>query len=103
MKIITLKFMKLIIIIFMNDIKKKHKLIKTVMNIYYLKLIFSLMNIIVDIEEKDGDKDLNFELSKQEILEEEINYSFIRINTNNDLDYEISYIQKFINEMNQDR
>ena len=58
------------------------------------------MNIIVDIEEKDGDKDLNFELSKQEILEEEINYSFIRINTNNDLDYEISYIQKFINEMN---
>ena len=31
------------------------------------------MNIIVDIEEKDGDKDLNFELSKQEILEEEIN------------------------------
>ena len=84
----------------MNDIKKKHKLIKTVMNIYYLKLIFSLMNIIVDIEEKDGDKDLNFELSKQEILEEEINYSFIRINTNNDLDYEISYIQKFINEMN---
>ena len=100
MKIITLKFMKLIIIIFMNDIKKKHKLIKTVMNIYYLKLIFSLMNIIVDIEEKDGDKDLNFELSKQEILEEEINYSFIRINTNNDLDYEISYIQKFINEMN---
>ena len=100
MKIIILKFMKLIIIIFMNDIKKKHKLIKTVMNIYYLKLIFSLMNIIVDIEEKDGDKDLNFELSKQEILEEEINYSFIRINTNNDLDYEISYIQKFINEMN---
>ena len=100
MKIITLKFMKSIIIIFMNDIKKKHKLIKTVMNIYYLKLIFSLMNIIVDIEEKDGDKDLNFELSKQEILEEEINYSFIRINTNNDLDYEISYIQKFINEMN---
>ena len=84
----------------MNDIKKKHKLIKTVMNIYYLKLIFSLMNIIVDIEEKDGDKDLNFELSKQEILEEKINYSFIRINTNNDLDYEISYIQKFINEMN---
>ena len=58
------------------------------------------MNIIVDIEEKDGDKDLNFELSKQEILEEKINYSFIRINTNNDLDYEISYIQKFINEMN---
>ena len=58
------------------------------------------MNIIVDIEEKDGDKDLNFELSKQEILEEEINYSFIRINTNNHLDYEISYIQKFINEMN---
>ena len=58
------------------------------------------MNVIVDIEEKDGDKDLNFELSKQEILEEEINYSFIRINTNNDLDYEISYIQKFINEMN---
>ena len=58
------------------------------------------MNIIVDIEEKDGHKDLNFELSKQEILEEEINYSFIRINTNNDLDYEISYIQKFINEMN---
>ena len=58
------------------------------------------MNIIVDIEEKDGDKDLNFELSKQEILEEEINYPFIRINTNNDLDYEISYIQKFINEMN---
>ena len=100
MKIITLKFMKSIIIIFMNDIKKKHKLIKTVMNIYYLKLIFSLMNIIVDIEEKDGDKDLNFELSKQEILEEEINYSFIRINTNDDLDYEISYIQKFINEMN---
>ena len=84
----------------MNDIKKKHKLIKTVMNIYYLKLIFSLMNIIVDIEEKDGDKDLNFELSKQEILEGEINYSFIRINKNNDLDYEISYIQKFINEMN---
>ena len=58
------------------------------------------MNIIVDIEEKDGDKDLNFELSKQEILEQELNHSFSRINTNNDLDYEISYIQKFSNETN---
>ena len=64
-----------------------------------IDIFFSEHNLVVDIEEKDGDKDLNVELKKQELLEEELNYSFIRINTNNDLDYKISSIQKFINDI----
>ena len=64
-----------------------------------IDIFFSEHNLVVDIEEKDGDKDLNVELKKQELLEEELSYSFIRINTNNDLDYKISSIQKFINDI----
>ena len=64
-----------------------------------IDIFFSEHNLVVDIEEKDGDKDLNVELKKQELLEEELNYSFIRINTNNDLDYKISSIKKFINDI----
>ena len=64
-----------------------------------IDIFFSEHNLVVDIEEKDGDKDLNVELKKQEILEEELSYSFIRINTNNDLDYKISSIKKFINDI----
>ena len=85
----------------MNNIKKKYKLIKTVLNIYDLKLIFPLVNIIQQqiLRKKIEIKILILNLKKQEILEEELNYSFIKINTNNDLDYEISYIQKFINDI----
>ena len=64
-----------------------------------IDIFFSEHNLVVDIEEKDGHKDLNVELKKQELLEEELNYSFIRINTNNDLDYKISSIKKFINDI----
>ena len=64
-----------------------------------IDIFFSEHNLVVDIEEKDGDKDLNVELKKQELLEEELSYSFIRINTNNDLDYKISSIKKFINDI----
>ena len=64
-----------------------------------IDIFFSEHNLVVDIEEKDGDKDLNVELKKQEVLEEELSYSFIRINTNNDLDYKISSIKKFINDI----
>ena len=45
---------------------------------------------------KRVDKNLIFELERQKALEKELNCKFIRINTNNDLDYEISDIQKFI-------
>ena len=45
---------------------------------------------------KRVDKNLIFELERQKVLEKELNCKFIRINTNNDLDYEISDIQKFI-------
>ena len=36
-------------------------------------IFFSEHNLVADIEKKDGDKDLNVELKKQEILEGELN------------------------------
>ena len=45
LKIIMLRFMKLMII-FMNIKTKKYKLIKMVMNIYYLESIFALAIIL---------------------------------------------------------
>ena len=74
MKIIILKLMKSIIIIFINDIKKIQ--VDKNGNEYILlksDIFFSEHNLVADIEKKDGDKDLNVELKKQEILEGELN------------------------------
>ena len=52
---------------------------------------------------KRVDKNLIFELERQKVLEKELNCKFIRINTNNDLDYEISDIQKFIADFDNNK
>ena len=52
---------------------------------------------------KRVDKNLIFELERQKALEKELNCKFIRINTNNDLDYEISDIQKFIADFDNNK
>ena len=44
---ILLRFTKLIFI-FMNIVKKKYKLMKTVVNVYYLELIFILEGCFID-------------------------------------------------------
>ena len=75
-------------------------------NIYYyikifkIDIYFSKFSLAIRINKKElikrVDKNLIFELERQKALEKELNCKFIRINTNNDLDYEISDIQKFI-------
>ena len=52
---------------------------------------------------KRVDKNLIFELERQKALEKELNCKFIRINTNNDLDYEISDMQKFIADFDNNK
>ena len=64
LKNILLRFMKLILI-FINIMKKKHKLIKMGVNIYYLQLMFFLNKFLlaVEIDEKGHtDRDLIFEI-----------------------------------------
>ena len=61
-------------------------------------IYFSDYSLAVDIDGKDEDKDIIFELKRQKALEGKLNCKFIIINTGNDLDYEISYIQKFIDD-----
>ena len=66
--------------------------------LFKIDVYFSDYSLAVDIDGKGEDKDLIFELKRQKALEEKLNFKFIKINTGNDLDYEISYLQKFIDD-----
>ena len=82
-------------------------------NIYYyikifkIDIYFSKFSLAIRINKKElikrVDKNLIFELERQKALEKELNCKFIRINTNNDLDYEISDIQKFIADFDNNK
>ena len=74
------------------------------MNIYHLKLIyFSDYFLAVEIDNRNADRDIIFELRRQEALEEELDCKLIRITAGIDLEYEISYIQKFIDEFKDNK
>ena len=60
---------------------------------------FTDFSLALEIDEKrNTDKDLIFEIKRQKALEKKLNCRFIKVNVSNDLDYEISDIQKFIDE-----
>ena len=73
-----------------------HKYISFKTDIY-----FSEYSLAVQIEKNNKDKDLIFERKREKALEKKLNCKFVRINTNNDLDYELdnihTFIHKFIN------
>ena len=52
-------------------------------------MYFSEYSLAVEIDKKNDDRDLIFEVKRQKALEKKPNYKFIRINTNNGLDYEL--------------
>ena len=54
-------------------------------------------SLLVDIGENYENKDLIFKLKKEFVLKKELDCEFIKINALEDLDYEISCIQNFIN------
>ena len=69
--------------------------------LFKIDIYFSDYNLVVDIdgkEDEDEDKDLIFELRRKIALELNLSCKFIRINPLKDLNHEISYIQKLINE-----
>ena len=72
--------------------KKKDKLTKMGVNIFYLELMLIFIN-----------SDLIFEEKRQEALEKKLGCKFIKINTSNakngfDLDHEVGNIEAFIHE-----
>ena len=84
----------------MNTMKKKYKLITMGVNMYYLELTFTLVNIIQQMK-----KDILTEILflRKKALEKKLGCKFIRINTSNakngyDLDYEVGNIEAFIDE-----
>ena len=85
----------------MNIMKKRYKLIKVGVNIYYLKLIFKCF-LAVEIDEKGHtDRDIIFEERRQKALEKKLVCKFIRVNAKNgcDLDYDVRNVQAFIDEL----
>ena len=67
--------------------------------LFKIDIYFTDFSLALEIDEKrNTDKDLIFEIKRQKALEKKLNCKFIKINVSNDFDYEISYIQEFINE-----
>ena len=87
---------------FKNNIQvdnKEHKYILFKIDIY-----FSQFFLAIEIDEKrNTDMDLIFEIKRQKALEKKLNCKFIKINARNDLEYEINYIQKFIDEFKNNK
>ena len=87
---------------FENNIQvdnKEHKYILFKIDIY-----FSQFFLAIEIDEKrNTDMDLIFEIKRQKALEKKLNCKFIKINARNDLEYEINYIQKFIDEFKNNK
>ena len=65
-----------------DDNKRKYILFK-------IDMYFSEYSLAVEIDKKNDDRDLIFEVKRQKALEKKPNYKFIRINTDNGLDYEL--------------
>ena len=79
-----------------DDNKHKYTLFK-------IDIYFSEYSLAVEIDKKGVDRDLIFEIKRQKALEKSLNCKFIRINTNNDLDYELGNIHTFIHEFKNNR
>ena len=74
-----------------DDNERKYILFKT-------DICFRECSLAAEIDKEGVDRDLIFEVKRQRALEKKINCKFIRINTSNDLDYELGYMHTFINQ-----
>ena len=64
-----------------------------------IDIYFSECSLAIEIDEKGHtDRDLSFEEKRQKVLEKKLGCKFIRINTSNDLDYKVGYVQTFIDK-----
>ena len=64
-----------------------------------IDIYFSECSLAIEIDEKGHtDRDLSFEEKRQKVLEKKLSCKFIRINTSNDLDYKVGYVQTFIDK-----
>ena len=70
---------------------------------FKIDIYFSDYFLAVEIDNRTADRDIIFELRRQEALEEELDCKLIRITAGIDLEYEISYIQKFIDEFKDNK
>ena len=70
---------------------------------FKIDIYFSYCSLAVEIDEKGDDRDIIFEVKRQKSLEKKLNYKFIKINTNNDLHYELGDIHKFIYELKNNK
>ena len=71
--------------------------------LFKIDIYFGECSLAVEIDKKGVDRDLIFEIKRQKALEKNLNCKFIRINTNNDLDYELGNIHTFIHEFKNNR
>ena len=74
----------------MSKMKNIYKLMIINVNILFkIDIYFSEYSLAVEIDKKNDDRDLISEVKRQKALEKKPNYKFVRINTNNGLDYEL--------------
>ena len=75
--------------------------------LFRIDIYFTKYCLAKEIDEKGHtDRDVEFEIKKQEALEKKLNCTFIRINTireNFDVDYEASRIQMFISQFKDNK
>ena len=89
----------------MNAMKKVYKLMTINVNIYYLKLIFTLVNVL---QQQKLIKKLLIEIlflkkKDKRYQKKKINCKFIGINKSRDLDYELGDIHTFIDEFKNNK
>ena len=67
--------------------------------LFKIDICFNEFSLAVEIDEKGHtDRDIIFEKKRQKVLEKKLGCKLIRINTSNDLYYELGNVQTFINE-----
>ena len=66
--------------------------------LFKIDIYFSKYSLAVEIDKKDDDRNIIFEVKRQKALAKKRNCKFIRINASNDLDYELGNINTFIYE-----
>ena len=71
--------------------------------LFKIDIDFSKYSLTVEIDKKFVDRDLIFKIKRQKALEKKLNCKFIRINTSNDLDYELDNIHTFMYKFKNNR
>ena len=87
---------------FYENYKKKIKVSKYESEciLFRIDVYFTEYFLAIEIDEQNHEgRELTFEEKRQEVLEKEPGCKFIRINTSNDTEHEVSKIQIFINEI----